>query len=111
MDEKALIRIAHISLFFPFVFMNKSFILDFQSSGVWSKDEFAKFNGKIPTLKEFTSCHWERDTYFAISSTNIWSYCYHEINGENNMKCVQLYYQGNRRVANRDVIFGGYFVG
>ena len=27
------------------------------------------------------------------------------------MKCVQLYYQGNRRVANRDVTFGGYFVG
>ena len=111
MDEKALIRIAHISLFFPFVLMNKSFVVEFQSSGVWSKDEFVTFNGKIPTLKEFTSCHWERDTYFAISSTNIWSYCYHEKNGENSMKCAQLYYQGNRRVANRDVIFGGYFYG
>ena len=111
MDEKSVIGIALISLFFKFVLMNKSFIVDLQSSGTWSKDEELKFNGNIPTLTEFTSCHWERDTYFAIKNTNIWSYCFHGINDKNDMKCVQLYYQGDRRVANRDVIFGGYFYG
>ena len=111
MDEKSVIRIAHISLIFKFVLMNKSFMVDLQSSGVWSKDEELKFKGNIPMLTEFTSCHWEKDTYFAIANTNIWSYCFHEINDEKDMKCVQLYYHGDRRVANRDVIFGGYFHG
>ena len=75
MNEISLIRVAHIALFLPFVLMNKSFIVNFQSSSKWSKNDALIFNGKIQELKELTSCHWERDTYFANDLTNIWSYC------------------------------------
>ena len=111
MDVKTLLFIANIALLLPFVLMQKSFRVDFQSSGIWSKDETLIFNGKIPTLKEFTSCHWEKNTYFAKDITNVWSYCFSESIGEQNKKCVQLHHEGNRQVVNRDVIFGGYFYG
>ena len=111
MDEKTLIVIACIVLFRHFVSTQKSFKVDFQSSGVWSKDNTLAFKGKIPRLKEFTSCHWELDTYFSSELTNIWSYCFSEVMAHGNMKCIHFYHRGDRRVASRGVIFVGYFYG
>ena len=111
MDVKTSLFIANIALLLPFVLTQKSYRVDLQSSGIWSKDETIIFNGQIPNLKELTSCHWERNTYFAKDITNVWSYCFSESIGEENKKCIQLHHQGDRWVANRDVIFSGYFYG
>ena len=112
MDEKTWIFIAYFLCFWPFVLMQKSFKVDFQSSGIWSKDDTLIFKGKIPRLKEFTSCHWELDTYFSSELTNIWSYCYSEVMmADANMKCIHFYHRGDRRLASRGVIFVGYFYG
>jgi hypothetical protein len=89
----------------------KTFIVEFQASGKWSKDEVVKYRGKLPELKEFTSCHWEKDMYLAVDSTNLWAYCFYELKNDTDWKCVQLYYRGDRNLANREVIFGGYFYG
>lgn len=111
MDEKTLICIAYFLCFWHIVLMQKSFKVDFQSSGIWSKDDTLIFKGKIPRLNEFTSCHWELDKYFASELTNIWSYCFSEVKADGNMKCIHFYHQGDRRVASRGVIFGAYFYG
>ena len=88
-----------------------TFIVEFQSSGKWTKDETVEYQGDIPELNEFTSCHWQKDKYFAVASTVIWSYCFSQNKTNPNWNCVQLHYRGNKSVANRDVIFGGFFYG
>ena len=86
-----------------------TFMVTLQSSGEWSKNEWIKYEGKIPQLREFTTCHWQKVMYFALDETEIWSYCFRKLQSESTLKCVQLYYHGNRDVANRDIIFQGYF--
>ena len=54
----------------------KSFKVQFQKSGYWSADEWLEYDGKIPQLREFTSCHWEKLRYFARKVSQIWSYCF-----------------------------------
>ena len=53
----------------------ESFEIKFQTSGDWSKDQYVEYQGNIPQLKEFTSCHWEKLWYFSAVSNFIWAYC------------------------------------
>ena len=63
-----------------------TFIVEFHSSGLWSKDETVEYQGKIPVLNDFTSCHWQKDNYFASDSSTIWSYCFLELKTDQNWK-------------------------
>lgn len=100
-----------MAMFLACAYSDKTFIVKLQSSGTWSKDEVVKYEGGVTELKEFTSCHWEKDVYFAIRSTSIWSYCFFELDNDSDWKCVKLYYRGDRKFANRDLNFSGYFYG
>ena len=65
---------------------NATFIIEFHSSGLWSKDEVVEYLGKISVLNDFTSCHWQKDNYFASDSSPIWSYCFLELKTDQNWK-------------------------
>ena len=94
-----------------FGWSKSSFAVELQSSGEWSKDQVIKYQGNIEELKEFTICYWERNKYFSHDSSTIWSYCFIENKNDTDWKCVQLYYRGNRSLANTEVNFRGYFYG
>ena len=57
--------------------LQDTFIASFQSSGKWTADEYLEYNGNIPALREFTSCHWEKAKFFSEKESLIWSYCQH----------------------------------
>ena len=106
-----LIGIMLLQIICRYVYTKNTFVVELQSSGKWSKDEVIKYQGKLPNLKEFTSCHWEKDKYFPTDSTNIWGYCYKKYQNDSKMKCVQFYYQGNSSTANRDILLSAWFQG
>ena len=82
-----------------------SFQVIFQSSSDWSANEFVEFKGSIPTLTTFTSCHWEKLSYFAKRSNTIWSYCYLASNENRNMNCIQLYSMGDTSSYYRKMVY------
>ena len=53
----------------------KSFVVSFQSSGKWAKDEWIEYKDPIPSFNEFTACHWEKINYFSSQINTVWSYC------------------------------------
>ena len=89
----------------------KSFKIQFQQSGYWSADEWLEYNGKIPQLREFTSCHWEKLRYFARKASQIWSYCYIPSEDKTQFNCIQLASSGDLYSANRDAKYSLYFHG
>ena len=72
-----------------------SFEMVFQSSPHWTENDVAEFKGPFPTLLEFTSCHWEKVSYFAAHASTIWAYCYHHGNDVTKLNCIQLYWGGD----------------
>ena len=52
-----------------------TFKVAFQKTGAWSTDHWMEYKGKMPRLKEITSCHWEKINYFAADFNAITSYC------------------------------------
>ena len=90
------IHIAIILSFLPLPLLAKNtFVLSFQSSEIWSKDEWAEYVEKIPIITEFTSCHWEKLSYFAAGINFVWSYCHESSKTDSKLKCVQAYHKGN----------------
>ena len=83
----------------------KSFEMLFQSSSQWSSNEMAEFKGQIPTLTEFTICHWEKLAYFAERNNNIWSYCYQNSKEQAKINCIQLYSMGDISSYNRNIVY------
>ena len=77
-------------IFFTSVFCEESFLLASQKSGGTSETEWAEFAGKMPHLKSFTSCHWEKLHFFNIKSHSIWNYCTVKKIGDT-MECIQMW--------------------
>ena len=99
------------SIFFYAPSAAASFEMIFQSSYDWSENEMVEFNGRMPNLSEFTSCHWEKLYYFASRSSSIWSYCYHQANVQSKLDCIQLYSIGDLASYYMDVIYSLWVVG
>ena len=83
----------------------ESFLLAFQNSKGLSPDEWAEFDGKVPHLKAFTSCHWEKLHFFNIKSHSIWNYCTIK-NRTASIDCTQMWYRRGLVAAGRDITVG-----
>ena len=94
-----------------YVSASTSFEMIFHKSSHWSDNEFAEFEGPIQNLTEFTSCHWEKLSYFAARSSTIWSYCYYDENERSRLKCVQLYSLGDRTSYYMDIVYSLWVAG
>ena len=89
----------------------QSFSISFSKPKNWSKEEFVEFKGVIPELKEFTSCHWQKDMYFPEGFSPIWNFCSAETKDNDGFKCFGAYTKGIVSTANRHIQFGGWFEG
>ena len=96
---------------FQSIHTETSFEVILQSSGSWSKDEWIEHSGRIPELKEFTACHWEKLMYFARHSNDIWSYCILRATNKEKLRCLQFAHKGNLTSAYRSVIAYGWLSG
>lgn len=67
-------KIVHCLFLLIHVFkaQSNSFIIDFQSNGGLTIDEWAEYLPKIPPMEEFTSCLWEKLRFFATDYTAVW---------------------------------------
>ena len=83
----------------------ESFLLAFQKSKEISADEWAEFDGKIPHLKAFTCCHWEKLHFFNIQAHYIWNYCTIKSSSDT-MECIQMSYKREILSAGRDIEVG-----
>ena len=92
-------------IIFPDSSTSTSFEILFQSSPQWSANEMVEYKGTIPTLTEFSSCHWEKLTHFAARSSAIWSYCYHGNEKKVTMSCLQLYSMGDPSSYYRNIVY------
>lgn len=70
----------------------KTFIASFQTSGEWSENEWIEYNRTIPSLAEFTACHWEKVQYFSAQINTVWSYCVYATKDDLKLRCVEVYY-------------------
>ena len=86
------------------VVRTSTFIAAFQTSGHWSKNEYLEYKNNIPELTEFTSCHWERASFFSERSNEIWTYCQYKSVNETNLRCVSIYYYPPN--PNGKIVFG-----
>ena len=86
----------------------KSFQVRLQNSGQWSPNEWIEFNGTIPSLREFTSCHWEMLKYFSRRCSLIWAYCSIPLQNKTQFNCIQLLSRPDILSANKDVLYSLY---
>ena len=77
----------------------------FQESGKWSPRQIAEYKGHIPSIPEFTACHWEKMQYFATRSNTIWSYCKVYSTNDKILTCIQLYSYGLESTAYRSISY------
>ena len=89
----------------------KSFIIDFQSNGRLSTEEWAEYLPGVPLMREFTSCFWEKLRYFATDYTAVWGYCKQKSSRDQSIKCTQFYHRGTPSTANRHVNVYGWIDG
>ena len=102
-----------------FLYAN-TFVASFQpmsNKQRYTIDTWAKYLGTMPSIQEFTVCHWERLKYFSLASSNVWSYCITKIEyktgygGAKIPRCIQLYHHGDATTANRQVRIYGWLEG
>ena len=68
-----------------------SFLISFQTNGGRSTNEWVEVIKPIPTLKEFTACHWEKIRFMSSDIVSVWAYCIAYRNQLNDINCTQLY--------------------
>ena len=88
----------------------KSFIVSFQSSGKWTKDEWIEYKDPITSFNEFTACHWEKIKYFSAQINTVWSYCLYLTQEDTKMRCVEVYYLISSNIG-RNIDFKGWIDG
>ena len=71
-----------------------SFEVNFKSPVTWSPDNWMKFKGSLPTLKEFTSCHWENKEYTSTKTSPIWEFCWKPQITRDELSCVAIFSAG-----------------
>lgn len=90
---------------------SQTFSATFSDPESWSREEFVEFKGIIPELKEFTSCHWQKDLYFPEDFSPIWEFCSSDKMNNDGYKCVGVYTTAWVSTANRHIRFGVWFEG
>ena len=88
-----------------------SFIASFQTeadgAAVVNTNSWIQFSEPIPSVKEFTTCHWLKIRFYNINiAACLWSYCIVE-NAQGKMKCVQMCLYGVRNTANSNLLMEG----
>ena len=83
----------------------ESFLLAFQRSKQLSSSEWAEYGGKIPHLKAFNCCHWEKLHFFNTRGHYIWNYCTIK-SSTDKMECMQIWYKRDIISAGRDIVVG-----
>ena len=71
-----------------------SFEVNFKSPVTWSSENWMIFKGSIPTLKEFTSCHWENKEFTSTKTSPIWEFCWKTPKNENELSCITIFSAG-----------------
>ena len=85
------ITVTILNLRFQMISCSTTFVASFQRNGGLSTKEWIEFNKPIPTLQEFTACHWEKIRFMSSDLMSIWAYCIAERKQFDNMNCTQLY--------------------
>lgn len=88
-----------------------TFILNFQSSGELSLEQWAEYLGDIPPMQEFTSCIWEKLRYFATDYTAVWGYCHQTSANDLSISCTQFYHRGTPSTRERHINILGWLDG
>ena len=82
---------------------SKTFSISLQSKNNLSLDTWANYKGDIPSLKEFTVCHWNKVSYFSSAIDTIWNYCYTRTK-DSTLWCLTMNYILLDSYANRHVL-------
>ena len=85
-----------------------TFSISLQSERLLSLEGFARYEGNIPRLEEFTVCHWDKIQYFSPAYNNIWNYCYTKTSNSS-LFCIQVGYALLPETANRHTIISAWF--
>ena len=86
----------------------ESFVVSFQE-GIKNIDyhvdnQWMEYTGEIPSIKDFTACHWMNIRYFSKELMPIWSYCMIRDEKErNDTDCLQISFIPVPESANRNV--------
>ena len=99
-----------VSLVVP-KYSSGTFIVSFQSNGTLSTKEWVEYKDKLPIMREFTACHWERLMYFATDYTAVWGYCKQSSKNDTSIKCTQFYHRGDPSTMNRQIKVYGWIGG
>ena len=80
--------------------------MKFQTKKGFSPYEWAEYKGKIPHMKAFTVCYWEKLDFFNIRAHTVWSYC--TVNDDpHDMKCLQFWAKRDYKVSSgRNLVVG-----
>ena len=120
MKSRNIMNLSHPILppyFFLLMFMtlrysNGTFIMSFQSKeSELSTEVWAEYKEKIPPLKEFTSCYWEKLDSFATDYTAVWGHCKQKSSSDSTIKCTQFYHRGNSALRDQKIIAYGWLNG
>ena len=82
---------------------SRTFSISLQSKDKLSLDTWAIYKGDIPSLKEFTVCHWNKVSYFSSAIDTIWNYCYTKTK-DSKLWCLTMNYILLDSYANRHVL-------
>ena len=90
---------------------DKYFEVVFQEGGKWSPEALVEYQGHIPSISEFTTCHWEKLQYFGTRENAIWAYCKINSARDKKLDCIQLYSRGLRATAYRSISYNVWIPG
>ena len=85
-----------------------TFSISLQSNKKLSLEDWARYDGNIPRLEEFTACHWDKLSYFSTHVSTIWNYCYTKTNNSS-LWCIQIEYAPLIETAYRHMLLVAYF--
>ena len=88
-----------------FVEATEFFEIIFNEDGKWSPEAIAEYRGDIPTMTEFTACHWEKLKYFGTRSNAIWAYCKTNSSEDILLSCIQLYSKPTQATGYRSISY------
>ena len=76
-----------------------------QDGNEFSLEQFAYYNGIIPSMMEFTICYWEYIKYFNLQGVRPFTFCYAiDENAEEVLKCTAIWSDRNKKYMGSKVI-------
>ena len=86
---------------------DKSFVVTFQE-GIKNidfhvDDQWLEYTSEIPSIEDFTACHWMKIFYFSKEMMPIWSYCMVQDQEKSNYTdCIKISFIPENKSANRN---------